>query len=288
MAGDEEKKDEKIEKEQEKKSPEKKGWSTGKKVGVIVAVICVVVIVAAISWVWFFPDRDGDGILDRDDAFPDDPNEWKDSDRDGVGDNSDALPFNPTQISDKDGDGYGDNPFGTQADAFPNNPNEWVDSDGDWIGDNADFYDEGDGKVYCKITYYKDDGFTDGERGLAGAPDPYFLICWDIDGDGKYERVDNSSQSKNYAERREIIEPFSATYNVPDDTKTVEITLFVYDSDFWDEDDIIDIHPSPDANGLRFIYDTSAGVWAGGDNGMKDLVQNEFNAEIAWEIGITG
>jgi hypothetical protein len=37
-------------------------------------------------------DRDGDGIPDKIDAFPDDPLEWEDSDGDGIGDNSDQAP----------------------------------------------------------------------------------------------------------------------------------------------------------------------------------------------------
>jgi predicted outer membrane repeat protein len=37
-------------------------------------------------------DSDGDGVLDGEDAFPDDPNEWDDSDGDGVGDNEDSSP----------------------------------------------------------------------------------------------------------------------------------------------------------------------------------------------------
>jgi hypothetical protein len=40
-------------------------------------------------------DSDGDGYPDDIDAFPDDPNEWKDSDGDGVGDNADEFPFDP-------------------------------------------------------------------------------------------------------------------------------------------------------------------------------------------------
>jgi len=38
------------------------------------------------------PDRDGDGIPDDIDMFPDDPLEWEDSDGDGIGDNSDQAP----------------------------------------------------------------------------------------------------------------------------------------------------------------------------------------------------
>jgi hypothetical protein len=37
-------------------------------------------------------DSDGDGVLDDDDAFPDDPLEWEDTDGDGVGDNADEFP----------------------------------------------------------------------------------------------------------------------------------------------------------------------------------------------------
>ena len=61
-------------------------------------------------------DRDGDGVPDDEDAFPDDPTEWADTDGDGYGDNGDAFPDDPTEWADSDGDGIGDNsdptPFG--------------------------------------------------------------------------------------------------------------------------------------------------------------------------------
>ena len=38
------------------------------------------------------PDSDGDGIIDVNDVFPNDPEEWADSDGDGVGDNADPMP----------------------------------------------------------------------------------------------------------------------------------------------------------------------------------------------------
>jgi len=41
-------------------------------------------------------DMDGDGVKDKDDAFPDNPLESKDSDGDGVGDNHDKWPNDPT------------------------------------------------------------------------------------------------------------------------------------------------------------------------------------------------
>ncbi|MEC4748253.1 thrombospondin type 3 repeat-containing protein [Methylomicrobium sp. Wu6] len=50
-------------------------------------------------------DRDGDGHLNKEDAFPDDPTEWNDNDGDGIGDNADP---------DDDNDGVPD-----EDDPFP-------------------------------------------------------------------------------------------------------------------------------------------------------------------------
>ncbi|WP_303900904.1 carboxypeptidase-like regulatory domain-containing protein [Thiohalomonas denitrificans] len=51
----------------------------------------------AVANVSFVFDNDGDGIVDAEDVFPADPNEWADLDGDGTGDNSDP---------DRDGDGF--------------------------------------------------------------------------------------------------------------------------------------------------------------------------------------
>jgi arylsulfatase A-like enzyme len=50
-------------------------------------------------------DTDGDGVDDKNDAFPNDPTEWADSDGDGVGDNADAFPNDPNETIDSDGEG---------------------------------------------------------------------------------------------------------------------------------------------------------------------------------------
>lgn len=42
-------------------------------------------------------DRDGDGVPDSEDTFPDDSTEWRDSDGDGVGDNRDYYPYDSTK-----------------------------------------------------------------------------------------------------------------------------------------------------------------------------------------------
>lgn len=93
-------------------------------------------------------DSDGDGIIDSQDAFPDDPTEWTDTDGDGTGDNADVYPNDPNEWADMDGDGIGDNSdpdrdgdgYPNEEDAFPGDPTEWIDTDGDGVGDNADLY----------------------------------------------------------------------------------------------------------------------------------------------------
>ena len=54
-------------------------------------------------------DSDEDGVVDSEDAFPNDASETTDTDGDGVGDNADAFPNDPTETADTDGDGFGDN-----------------------------------------------------------------------------------------------------------------------------------------------------------------------------------
>jgi subtilase family protein/cadherin-like protein/Big-like domain-containing protein/FG-GAP repeat protein len=69
-------------------------------------------------------DTDGDGVPDKEDAFPNDSNETLDTDSDGIGNNAD---------DDDDGDGVLD-----VNDDFPLDPNEDTDTDSDGVGDNAD------------------------------------------------------------------------------------------------------------------------------------------------------
>ena len=86
-------------------------------------------------------DQDGDGYGDNPagtnpDAFPTDPSEWQDTDGDGYGDNTDQFDSDSTQWADQDGDGYGDNQTGNNPDALPLDSTQWADQDGDGYGDN--------------------------------------------------------------------------------------------------------------------------------------------------------
>ena len=86
-------------------------------------------------------DTDQDGVLDDEDACPNEYGEAEngcpDSDDDGVPDNEDEFPDNPDEQYDDDGDGVGNN-----EDAFPEDENEQYDSDDDGVGDNEDTFPE--------------------------------------------------------------------------------------------------------------------------------------------------
>ena len=71
-------------------------------------------------------DRDKDGVLNINDAFPDDPSEFLDSDQDGVGNNADL---------DDDNDGISDT-----AEASAGTSPILADTDGDGVTDDLDTF----------------------------------------------------------------------------------------------------------------------------------------------------
>lgn len=117
-------------------------------------------------------DVDGDGVDNSDDVFPRDAAESKDLDKDGIGDNADT---------DRDGDGV-PNDF----DAFPEDKTETNDLDGDGKGDNSDLDLDGDG-VNNDVDLFPLDGSEsadlDGD-GIGDNSDP------DTDGDGVLNESD--------------------------------------------------------------------------------------------------
>ena len=162
------------------------------------------------------PDRDGDGVSDVADVFPDEPTQSTDTDGDGCGDaadgfNGDQFPSDPTQCADTDGDGYGDNQTGAEPDdcpsvagnstydgygcpdndgdgwsnsldAFPDDANETIDSDSDGVGDNSDAFPNNPNESL--------DSDGDGVGDNADAFPFNSLEMFDSDGDGVGDNSD--------------------------------------------------------------------------------------------------
>ena len=115
----------------------------------------------ALNELFAYIDSDNDLAVDQFDAFPSDPDEYRDSDGDGTGnyadtdddndgvdDSTDVFPLDATESVDTDSDGIGNNAdtdddndgVADSDDAFPFDSAESNDSDGDGLGDNADAF----------------------------------------------------------------------------------------------------------------------------------------------------
>jgi len=141
------------------------------------------------AWYVLVLDMDGDGVLDREDAFPTNPMQWADTDGDGYGDNN-AIGAGGDGCSsvsgtsfvdrfgcpDSDGDGWSDPDTnwpacisgGGYGDAFVADPEQWCDSDGDGEGDEYSFdfddstglriYESGDAFPFDSLQWRDEDG----------------------------------------------------------------------------------------------------------------------------------
>ncbi len=136
-------------------------------------------------------------------------------------------------IRDSDGDGVAD-----AQDAFPDDPNEWLDTDGDGIGDNADFWDTGNGGLLIRIERFEI---------IAGACDffsncePSFRLQVDIDGDGVTD-ISRRADFEDFLDSEPLVNPVDWVFDIPDDTLSIDLIIFVMELDI-DADDQIDVHP---------------------------------------------
>ncbi|MFZ9056589.1 MAG: gliding motility-associated C-terminal domain-containing protein [Flavobacteriaceae bacterium] len=181
--------------------------------------------------IWDFEDGDldNDGVLNENDAFPNDPTESLDSDGDGIGDSTDTdndndgvpdvdvswsdssfvfdqFPNDPNESGDFDHDGIGDNAdddddndgVNDELDAFPLNALEWADTDRDNIGDNTDEDIDGDGYLNIYEEQAGSDPYVASSvpEDLDGDLFPDILDL-DIDGDGILNEFDTAPNFAN-------------------------------------------------------------------------------------------
>lgn len=135
-------------------------------------------------------DSDGDGVIDSEDEFPNDPECVEDSDGDGFCDNKDECPQTSGEYQgcpDSDGDGVPDN-----EDEFPDDPECTQDSDGDGVCDANDAYPD-DPRFAADSD---NDGVPDaadacpGTDTSQGSVDDDGCLTNDSDGDGVIDSVD--------------------------------------------------------------------------------------------------
>lgn len=118
-------------------------------------------------------DRDGDGVPDAEDAFPDNPQISKDSDNDGY--------------ADEYNDGYNASNSNASIDSFPQDPTEWKDSDGDGYGDENDDFPYNN-NLYAIITI-EDESYDLAQGGEINIDfeltdeDKSVVIYWELEGD---------------------------------------------------------------------------------------------------------
>jgi hypothetical protein len=132
------------------------------------------------------PDDDNDGVIDEEDAFPENAYEWVDTDGDRIGDNEDG---------DDDNDSHLD-----IDDSFPFNPLEWDDVDEDGIGNNEDTDDDNDGLLDEKEEFAKtdplnpdtdEDGVLDGKDAFPLDANEQYDYDKDLIGDNADDDDDN-------------------------------------------------------------------------------------------------
>jgi hypothetical protein len=179
-------------------------------------------------------DRDGDGVLNNADAFPDDAEESVDTDGDGIGNNSD---------DDIDGDGVLND-----DDAFPLNAGETTDTDDDGTGNNSDADIDGDGVLNDDDDFPLDDERSDAadadEDGWPNGQDPDdnddqnpgtpFV---DTDGDGVGDTTDPDDDNDGVPDANDALPLLASEYLDSDSDGTGNNT----DTDD-DNDGVLDVN----------------------------------------------
>ncbi len=170
------------------------------------------------------PDIDGDGVLNPDDAFPEDGTQWDDTDGDGYGDNQAGnepdgcinTPGTSTQdlfgCVDTDSDGWSD-----AGDDFPTDFYQWADADGDSYPDNT--ADTRSPSPYGAVDYL-----------------PLNPTQWDdSDGDGYGDNYNDPNHGSAYNSRPASWPGQLITTMTP--IQIADVDIFPLDPEHWSDDD---------------------------------------------------
>mgnify|MGYP001169058868 FL=1 len=225
-------------------------------------------------------DSDEDGVIDPEDAFPNDPTETEDTDGDGIGDNADT---------DDDGDGYTDDDEVLAGSDPKDDSSVPADNDNDGISDVTDTDDDNDGLSDSDEALVgtdpenpdsDSDGVLDGAEVGSDAANPR-----DENGDGVadvFTPTNDSDQDglSNYVETLIGSDPTRRDSDGDDfrDDEELAVTLSGSDTDNDGIDDAMDADstgaPDRDGDGIAdfSLRDTD-------DNGTPDLLDTDSDAD---------
>ncbi len=167
----------------------------------------------------------------------------QDTDGDGLTDDEERqIGTNPSYI-DTDHDGLNDYQEVKVKKTDPLSP----DTDGDGVKDGNDLFPINDAYVQISIKYFQDTSATGQGPDLGGLGDPYFIIRV-----GSLQQMSLKPIGESITSRDN---PFSATFNVPDDQQYVLITVEVWDYDGgWSGDEQYDCGSTPGTSPDALIY----------------------------------
>ncbi len=199
-------------------------------------------------------DKDGDGVPDAQDKFPNDPWEWVDSDNDGIGDNGDPFP---------------------------------LDHDNDGFNDTVDLFPQYDAALRVSLNSVRlidrpDLGDNNGEVAFFVSVDhgePVTVI------DNGTAYVFEVGTTYNIAR--------SVYLNIADDVRYHAVTIRMIDVDPG-TNETLDLDPISDSNRtLDLTFDLLTGSWTGDDstgfvNGSNDGTQltNDRDAALSYSLSV--
>jgi len=179
----------------------------------------------------------------------------QDTDGDGLTDDEERQIGTNPSYADTDHDGLNDYEEVKVKKTDPLSP----DTDGDGVQDGNDLFPLYDAYVRVAITYFESTGTLSDE---AGYQEAYFIIT--VNGESK-----RSSSSTELIDGRYLKNPYSATFNIPDETQYVSVSIAAWDSDFF-VDDHYDTSDNPQLVDYETRYNITGGTFTHTSDGAVD------------------
>jgi len=141
------------------------------------------------------------------------------------------------------------------------------------VKDGNDLFPLYDAYIKMAITYFESTGSLGDE---AGYQEAYFIIT--VNGESK-----RSSSSTELIDGRYLKNPYSATFNIPDETQYVSVSIAAWDSDSF-VDDHYDTSDNPQLVDYETRYNITGGTFTHTSDGAVDGGLQGLQGKIIVEI----